>query len=177
MIYDDDADLSVVQQRNVAVLGYGSQGHAHALSLRDSGVDVRVGLLEGSRSRAKAEAEGLRVVTPFEACEEADLVVVLAPDSVQRTLYAGAIEPNRADGRPPLCTGGAPAAAVVLAPDAGQRTLSAEAIEPNLVDGDALFFSHGFNIRYGYIKPPPAWTSPWWHPRGRVTRFVVKVGR
>ena len=117
MFYDDDADLGLIQDRSVAVLGYGSQGHAHALSLRDSGVDVRVGLLEGSRSRAKAEAEGLRVVTPFEACEEADLVVVLAPDSVQRSLYA-------------------------------------EAIEPNLVDGDALFFSHGFNIRYGYIKPP-----------------------
>ena len=62
MFYDDDADLSVIQGRNVAVLGYGSQGHAHALSLRDSGVDVRVGLPEGSKSRAKAEAEGLRVV-------------------------------------------------------------------------------------------------------------------
>jgi ketol-acid reductoisomerase len=117
MFYDDDADLGLIQDRSVAVLGYGSQGHAHALSLRDSGVDVRVGLLEGSKSRAKAEAEGLRVVTPFEACEEADLVVVLAPDSVQRSLYA-------------------------------------EAVSPNLVDGDAVFFSHGFNIRYGYIEPP-----------------------
>ncbi len=117
MFYDDDADLGVIQSRNVAVLGYGSQGHAHALSLRDSGVDVRVGLPEGSRSRAKAAAEGLRVVTPYEACEEADLVVVLAPDHVQRTLYA-------------------------------------EAVEPNLVDGDALFFGHGFNIRFGYVKPP-----------------------
>jgi ketol-acid reductoisomerase len=118
MFYDDDADLSLVQRRNVAVLGYGSQGHAHALSLRDSGVDVRVGLLEGSKSRPRAEAEGLRVVTPFEACEEADLIVVLAPDPVQRSLYA-------------------------------------EAVEPNLVDGDALFFGHGFNIRFGYVKPPP----------------------
>ncbi|MGI8434171.1 MAG: ketol-acid reductoisomerase [Nocardioidaceae bacterium] len=98
MFYDDDADLSVVQGRNVAVLGYGSQGHAHALSLRDSGVDVRVGLLEGSRSRPKAEAEGLRVLTPYEACEEADLVVVLAPDPVQRSLYAEAIEPNLIEG-------------------------------------------------------------------------------
>ncbi len=98
MLYDDQADLGVVQSRNVAVLGYGSQGHAHALSLRDSGVDVRVGLLEGSSSRAKAEAEGLRVVTAYEACEEADLVVVLAPDPVQRGLYAEAIEPNLVDG-------------------------------------------------------------------------------
>ncbi|MDQ3028845.1 MAG: ketol-acid reductoisomerase [Actinomycetota bacterium] len=98
MFYDDDADLSLIQQRNVAVLGYGSQGHAHALSLRDSGVDVRVGLPEGSKSRAKAEQEGLRVVTPFEACEEADLVMVLAPDHVQRHVYAEAVEPNLVDG-------------------------------------------------------------------------------
>jgi len=98
MFYDDDADLGTVQQRNVAVLGYGSQGHAHALSLRDSGVDVRVGLPERSRSRSRAESEGLRVVTPYEACEEADLVVVLAPDPAQRGLYAEAIEPNLVDG-------------------------------------------------------------------------------
>jgi ketol-acid reductoisomerase len=117
MFYDDDADLSVIQGRNVAVLGYGSQGHAHALSLRDSGVDVRVGLPEGSKSRDKAEAEGLRVLTPSEACEEADLIMILAPDHIQRKLYA-------------------------------------ESVEPNLVDGDALFFGHGFNIRFGYIKPP-----------------------
>jgi ketol-acid reductoisomerase len=98
MFYDDDADLSVVQGRNVAVLGYGSQGHAHALSLRDSGVDVRVGLPEGSKSRAKAEAEGLRVLTPSEACEEADLIVILAPDHIQRKLYAESVEPNLVDG-------------------------------------------------------------------------------
>jgi len=98
LYYDDDADLSVVQGRNVAVLGYGSQGHAHALSLRDSGVDVRVGLPEGSRSRERADADGLRVVTPYEACEESDLVMVLAPDPRQRALYAEAIEPNLVDG-------------------------------------------------------------------------------
>ena len=98
MYYDDDADLSVIQGRVVAVLGYGSQGHAHALSLRDSGVDVRVGLPEGSKSRERADAEGLRVLTPSEACAEADLIMVLAPDPVQRSLYAEAIEPNLADG-------------------------------------------------------------------------------
>src|SRR5262245_16668957 len=98
MFYDDDADLSVIQGKNVAVLGYGSQGHAHALSLRDSGVDVRVGLPEGSRSRAKAEAEGLRVLTPAEAVEESDVIVVLAPDPAQRGLYAEAIEPNITPG-------------------------------------------------------------------------------
>jgi ketol-acid reductoisomerase len=98
MFYDDDADLSLIQGKNVAVLGYGSQGHAHALSLRDSGVDVRVGLLEGSKSRAKAEAEGLRVLTPAEAVEESDVIVVLAPDPAQRKLYAEAIEPNITPG-------------------------------------------------------------------------------
>src|SRR5215208_4284509 len=117
MFYDKDADLSLIQGRNVAVLGFGSQGHAHALSLRDSGVDVRVGLPEASKSRPKAEAQGLRVLPPYEACEEADLIMVLTPDPAQRKVYA-------------------------------------EAIEPNLVTGDALFFSHGFNIRFGYIQPP-----------------------
>src|SRR3954471_2317252 len=117
MYYDDDADLALIRARKVAVLGYGSQGHAHALSLRDSGVDVRIGLPEGSKSRAAAEAAGLRVLTPYDACAEADLVMVLAPDTTQRSLYA-------------------------------------EAIEPNLKEGDALFFAHGFNIRFGYITPP-----------------------
>ena len=117
LFYDDDADLSIIQGRTVAVLGYGSQGHAHALSLRDSGVDVRVGLAEGSKSRAKAEAEGLRVVDPATACAEADLIMVLVPDPAQRGLYA-------------------------------------EAIAPNLQPGDALFFAHGFNIRFGYVQPP-----------------------
>jgi ketol-acid reductoisomerase len=117
MYYDDDADLSIIQRRTVAVLGYGSQGQAHALSLRDSGVDVRVGLLAGSKSRQKAEDEGLRVVTPDVAAAEADLIMVLAPDHLQRGLYK-------------------------------------DSIEANLNDGDALFFGHGFNIRFGYIKPP-----------------------
>lgn len=117
MFYDDDADLSIIQNRKVAVMGFGSQGHAHALSLRDSGVDVRVGLQEGSRSRAKAEEEGLRVVDPATAAAEADVIMMLVPDPAQKKLYA-------------------------------------EAIEPNLKDGDALFFAHGFNIRFGFVKPP-----------------------
>ncbi len=117
LFYDDDADLGVIQSRHVAILGYGSQGHAHALSLRDSGVDVRVGLPESSKSRARAVDEGLRVVAPYEACEEADVIMILAPDPVHRALFS-------------------------------------EAVEPNLVDGDALFFGHGLNIRYGFVKPP-----------------------
>jgi len=96
--YDDDADLSLIQGKHVAVIGYGSQGHAHALNLRDSGVDVRVGLKEGSKSRAKAEEEGLRVLTPREAAEEADVIVILAPDQVQRHLYADDIAPALAEG-------------------------------------------------------------------------------
>ena len=96
--YDDDADLGLIQSRKVAVLGYGSQGHAHALSLRDSGVDVRVGLPEGSSSRAKAEQEGLRVVTPAEAAAEADVIMILAPDTVQRKLYEHDVAPHLQDG-------------------------------------------------------------------------------
>ena len=98
MFYDDDADLSLIQGKKVAVIGYGSQGHAHSLSLRDSGVDVRIGLQPGSKSRAKAEAEGLKVMTPAEAAAEADVVVILAPDQHQRKLYADEIEPNLQPG-------------------------------------------------------------------------------
>ncbi len=98
MFYDDDADLAVIQGRKVAVIGYGSQGHAHALNLRDSGVDVRVGLAEGSRSRDKAEAEGLRVLSVADAVAEADLVVILTPDQVQRTVYATDIKPHLKEG-------------------------------------------------------------------------------
>jgi len=98
IFYDDDADLSLVQGKSVAVIGYGSQGHAHALNLRDSGVDVRVGLKEGSKSRAKAEDEGLRVLTPRAATEEADVIVILAPDQVQRHVYADEIEPALKQG-------------------------------------------------------------------------------
>jgi ketol-acid reductoisomerase len=117
IFYDDDADLSVIQGRKVAVVGYGSQGHAHALSLRDSGVEVRIGLPEGSKSRAKAEEEGLTVQSVAEVSAWADVIMILAPDTKQRTIYA-------------------------------------EEIAPNLADGDALFFGHGFNIRYGLITPP-----------------------
>ena len=98
LFYDDDADLSIIQGRKVAVLGYGSQGHAHALSLRDSGVDVRVGLPENSKSRPKAEEAGLRVVTPAEASAEADVIMVLAPDTAQRTIYSNDIAPNLQEG-------------------------------------------------------------------------------
>jgi ketol-acid reductoisomerase len=99
VFYDDDADLSLVAGRKVAVIGYGSQGHAHALSLRDSGIDVRVGLPEGSKSRPKAQEQGLAVATPAEASAEADLIMLLAPDTAQRSIYAEAIAPNLSAGK------------------------------------------------------------------------------
>jgi ketol-acid reductoisomerase len=98
VFYDDDADLGLVQSRKIAVLGFGSQGHAHALSLADSGCEVRVGLPEGSRSRAKATAAGLEVATPAEASAWADLLMVLVPDTVQRHLYASDIAPSLRSG-------------------------------------------------------------------------------
>ncbi|MFP5318443.1 MAG: ketol-acid reductoisomerase [Acidimicrobiia bacterium] len=115
--YEKDADASLIASRKVAVIGYGSQGHAHARNLADSGVDVRVGLREGSSSWAKAEAAGLRVTTIAQAAGEADLVMLLLPDTEQQKVYEAEIAPQ-------------------------------------LVDGDALFFAHGFNIRFGLIRPP-----------------------
>ncbi len=99
LFYEKDADLALIQSKKVAVLGFGSQGHAHALNLRDSGVDVRVGLQPTSKSVAKAEAAGLRVLDPAAACAEADVIVVLVPDPVQRGLYADAIADNLTAGK------------------------------------------------------------------------------
>src|SRR5215208_3849034 len=97
--YDKDANLDLLKKRKVAVIGYGSQGHAHALNLRDSGVDVRVGLLAGSKSRAKAEGAGLRVVSAAEAAKEADVVMVLIPDQTQKKVYDEEIAPHMAKGK------------------------------------------------------------------------------
>jgi ketol-acid reductoisomerase len=115
--YEKDADRSVLADRKVAILGYGSQGHAHALNLADSGVDVRVGLREGSSSRAKATEAGLRVLSVAEATAEADLIMILLPDTEQQDVF-------EAD------------------------------IRPNLNPGDAIFFAHGFNVRFGYVVAP-----------------------
>jgi ketol-acid reductoisomerase len=115
LYYENDANPSLVRSRKVAIIGYGSQGHAHALNLHDSGVDVRVGLRPGSSSRAKAEAAGLRVLSV--AAAAADLVMILLPDTEQATVYEAEIAPQ-------------------------------------LSSGDAIFFAHGFNIRFGLIAPP-----------------------
>ncbi len=97
--YDADADLSLIKGRKVAILGYGSQGHAHALNLRDSGVDVRVGLPAGSSSRAKAQAQGVTVLEPAQACAWADVIMVLVPDTAQAALYREAIRPHLSAGK------------------------------------------------------------------------------
>src|SRR3954466_3592926 len=99
VFYDEHADLSIIQGKKVAVIGYGSQGHAHALSLRDSGVEVVVGLQEGSKSRAKAEEQGLEVKTPAGAAAWADVIMVLAPDTAQRKIYTESIAPNLTAGK------------------------------------------------------------------------------
>ena len=142
MYYDDAADLSLIQSKKVAVIGYGSQGHAHALSLRDSGVDVRIGLAEGSKSRAKVEEEGLRVLTPAEATAEADVVMILVPDHIQRDLYAAEIAPN-------------------------------------LEAGNALFFAHGFSVRYGFVKAPEGVDVAMVAPKGpgHLVRRQFEAGR
>jgi len=142
LYYDDDADLSVIAGKKVAVIGYGSQGHAHALNLRDSGVDVTVGLREGSSSAAKAKDQGLKVASIAEAVSGADVVVILAPDQVQRSLYA-------------------------------------EEIEPNLKDDAALLFAHGFNIRFGYIKPGAGHDIVMVAPKGpgHLVRREYEAGR
>ncbi|MDR1266497.1 MAG: ketol-acid reductoisomerase [Propionibacteriaceae bacterium] len=142
LFYDVDASLDVIQARRAAVIGFGSQGHAHALSLRDSGVDVRVGLKPGSKSRAKAEAEGLTVLPVAAAVQEADLIMILAPDQVQRGLYAAEIAPH-------------------------------------LKPGSALFFAHGFNIRFGYIQPPAGIDVCMVAPKGpgHLVRREYEAGR
>ena len=92
--YDNDCDLSLMEGKRVAVIGYGSQGHAHALNLKDSGVDVVVGLYEGSKSAAKAEAQGLKVMSTADAAKWANVIMILIPDELQADMYKKDIEPN-----------------------------------------------------------------------------------
>jgi len=94
LYYDNDADLSLLDSKTIAVIGYGSQGHAHALNARDNGCNVIIGLHEGSRSIAKAEADGLKVFTVAEAASQADIVMVLIPDTLQGSVYDEQIAPN-----------------------------------------------------------------------------------
>ena len=99
LYYDKDADTSRLRGRPIAIVGFGSQGHAHALNLRDSGLDVRVGLHETSRSRAKAEAAGLRVLSVADAAREADIVMLLVPDTAQPAVYCDHVRAHLGDGK------------------------------------------------------------------------------
>jgi ketol-acid reductoisomerase len=115
MYYDKDADLSLIRAKKVAIIGYGSQGHAHALNLKDSGVQVKVGLAANSKSKMKAESHGLAVLTPADAAKWADVVMVLVPDTTAPAVY--------------------------------------KEMEPFMTKGKMLMFAHGFNIRFGTVKP------------------------
>ncbi len=96
--YEKDADLSMIRGKKVAIIGYGSQGHAHSLNLKESGVDVRVGLKEGSKSKAAGESAGVAVTTVGEAAKEADVIMILAPDTAQPAIYEENIAPNLESG-------------------------------------------------------------------------------
>jgi ketol-acid reductoisomerase len=139
--YENQADLASLQGKKIAVLGYGSQGHAHALSLQDSGLDVRVGLYPGSKTWAKAEADGVRVLSTADAAAEADIIMFTLPDPIQAKVYA-------------------------------------EDVAPTLKDGDTLMFAHGFNIRFGFIQPPPNVDVTMVAPKapGHRVREVFKEG-
>jgi ketol-acid reductoisomerase len=117
MYHENAADISLIRGKKVGIVGYGSQGHAHALNLKDSGVDVRVGLPASSESRAKAKASGLTVGTVAEVAAWADVIMILVPDTVQPEVYK-------------------------------------KEVAPHLSNGKTLMFAHGFNIRFGTIKPP-----------------------
>ncbi|MHA7859242.1 MAG: ketol-acid reductoisomerase [Henriciella sp.] len=99
IFYEQDADLALIQGKKVGVVGYGSQGHAHALNLKDNGVDVRIGLQATSASKPKAEAEGLTVMSPSEITQWADVVMILVPDEKQAVLWANEIEPHVREGQ------------------------------------------------------------------------------
>ena len=115
--YEKDGNLKNLEGKTVAIIGYGSQGHAHALNLRDSGVSVVVGLPANSKSVSKAEAAGLKVVSVSEAAQQADVLMILVPDHIQADLYNSDIAPHMKKGK-------------------------------------TLMFAHGFNIHFGFIKPP-----------------------
>jgi ketol-acid reductoisomerase len=117
MYHENSADIALIRGKKVGIVGYGSQGHAHALNLKDSGVEVRVGLPVSSESRAKAKASGLTVGTVAEVAAWADVIMILVPDTVQPEIYK-------------------------------------KEVAPNLSAGKTLMFAHGFNIRFGTIKPP-----------------------
>ena len=141
MYYDADVDAGALDGQTVAIIGYGSQGHAHALNLHESGVSVIVGLAAGSKSKALAEEAGLEVRTVAEAVKAADVIMILVPDTAQKAVY------------------------------------DAE-IEPNLRPGALLMFAHGFNIRFGRIRPAASIDVGMVAPKGpgHLLRSVYQAG-
>lgn len=99
MYYDEDANLDLFKDKTVAIIGYGSQGHAHALNLKDSGVNVIVGLYAGSKSKPQAEAAGLTVKNVADAAQAADTIMILLPDEVQKQVYTNEIAPYLTEGK------------------------------------------------------------------------------
>ena len=142
IFYQQDCDLNKLNGKTVAIIGYGSQGHAHALNLKDSGVNVVVGLYKGSKSWEKAEKQGVKVMTAAEAAAVADLIMILINDEKQAKLYK-------------------------------------ESIEPNLTEGKTLAFAHGFNIHFGWIKPPKNVNEIMIAPKGpgHTVRSEYQVGK
>ena len=140
--YDKHAKLPLIRGKKVAIIGYGSQGHAHALNLKESGVDVRVGLSATSKSRAKAKKAGLKVGTVANVSKWADVIMILVPDTAAPAIYK-------------------------------------DSIEPNLTPGKMIMFAHGFNIRFGTIRPPKNVDVSMVAPKGpghRVREVFVEGG-
>jgi len=140
--YDKHAKLPLIRGKKVAIIGYGSQGHAHALNLKESGVDVRVGLSATSKSRAKAKKAGLKVGTVDNVSKWADVIMILVPDTAAPAIYK-------------------------------------DSIEPNLTAGKMIMFAHGFNIRFGTIRPPKNVDVSMVAPKGpghRVREVFVEGG-
>ena len=141
--YDKDADLGVLKNKTIAVIGYGSQGHAQAQNLKDSGLNVIVSELEGTANYEKAVADGFKPVEAAQAVADADIIQMLVPDQTQAAVYK-------------------------------------HSVAPNLTKGKALMFSHGFNIHYGQIVPPPEINVTMIAPKGpgRILRrlYTGKTG-
>lgn len=139
--HEEDADISFLKGKKVAIIGYGSQGHAHALNLRDSGLDVVVGLYQGSKSWDKAAGEGLKVSTVEDASKVAEVIMILVPDQTQRMVFESSIKPH-------------------------------------LSTGKTLMFSHGFNIHFSQVVPPPDVDVSMIAPKGpgHMVRQVYEEG-
>ena len=139
--HEEDADIAYLKGKKVAIIGYGSQGHAHALNLRDSGLDVVVGLYQGSKSWDKATSEGLTVSTVEDASKVAEVIMILVPDQTQRMVFESSIRPH-------------------------------------LSTGKTLMFSHGFNIHFSQVVPPPDVDVSMIAPKGpgHMVRQVYEEG-